>query len=203
MDFHQNGGACRDIPPKWPTTLWINSLKSSQSCNFMFHPHIIHSDHFSFWSLSCIAGCGFVGEKVGRTWQRCRGVKIVGCEWSYRGWSQTALRNSKLGEDWYKLGLPPPPRMQSSPPGWHDIFRLGNPNLNLHLPLLDGGPRSKVLGKKGRFFSQQKIEVRVTKKKPRNFVASMYLDKMLDWITHPAKHCSLPFPYAPWEWNIS
>ncbi len=33
----------------------------------------------------------------------------------------------------------PLPRMQSSPPGWWTIFRLGDPNLNLHLPQLLGG----------------------------------------------------------------
>ena len=33
----------------------------------------------------------------------------------------------------------PPPRMQSSPPGLWTIFRLGDPNLNLHLPQLLGG----------------------------------------------------------------
>ena len=31
---------------------------------------------------------------------------------------------------WYPLDLTPPPRMQSSPPGWHDIFRLRDPDLN-------------------------------------------------------------------------
>ena len=37
------------------------------------------------------------------------------------------------------LGLSPPPRMQSSPPGWHYIFRFGDPELNLHLPRLHPG----------------------------------------------------------------
>ena len=31
------------------------------------------------------------------------------------------------------LGVPPPPRMQSSPPGWHYIFRFGDSPINLHL----------------------------------------------------------------------
>ena len=31
--------------------------------------------------------------------------------------------------------VPPAQDAGSSPPGWHYIFRLGDPNLNLHLPL--------------------------------------------------------------------
>ena len=37
------------------------------------------------------------------------------------------------------LDIPPPPRMQSSPPGFWNIFRIGDPNLNLHFPPLHPG----------------------------------------------------------------
>ena len=34
----------------------------------------------------------------------------------------------------YSLDCPPGPRMQSSPPGFLNMFRFRDPNLNLHLP---------------------------------------------------------------------
>ena len=40
---------------------------------------------------------------------------------------------------YYIIWIYPPPRMQSSPPGLWTIFRIGDPNLNLHFPLLLGG----------------------------------------------------------------
>ncbi len=50
------------------------------------------------------------------------------------------------------IGLSPRPRMQSSPPGWHDIFRIGDPEVNLNLPQLLGGGTTQRIYKFTVFF---------------------------------------------------
>ena len=56
----------------------------------------------------------------------------------FRGY--VSFRECMLNFGMYTLGCKPHQEMPSSPPGWHSIFRLGNPNLSLHLlQLLEAG----------------------------------------------------------------
>ena len=87
-------------------------------------------------------------------------IPVIDCQtWSLWSWLEVMLQaplcSSPKFADWARLwrcpycstwslgpdvmpSIPrahPATRMQSSPPGWHDIFRFGNPNLNITLPL--------------------------------------------------------------------
>ena len=64
---------------------------------------------------------------------------------------------------WY-FGLSPLPGCQS-PPGWHYIFRLGDPELNLHLPqLLGGGTTQLILHILLKYSTLQETNISPTKK---------------------------------------
>ena len=77
--------------------------------------------------------------------------------------------NSRIPNDWLEQShfdkmeihwVVPPPRMQSSPPGLWTIFRIGDPDLNLHLPqLLGRGTTQEIhqLIHGGSFSSKQAI----------------------------------------------
>ena len=94
------------------------------------------------WLMTAIAGgIHQLGDFSGVSWIHFWG------EMDSLGWDGfTSVRfvslfcwDGQLTWNRYYLGCGTPPRMQSLPPGWHHIFRIGDPELNLHLPLFLGG----------------------------------------------------------------
>ena len=91
-----------------------------------------HKKHRPVWCPVEHGGTSFSGRtKVTPTLTQVRGSQI----------SEAIISINSIFWVW-----PPSQSRQSSPPGWHYMFRLGNPDINLYLPRASilGGPKVYV-----------------------------------------------------------